>query len=74
MMRTFPTRIIEDACMDAERIYNTLVQWYADEDYSDVHSQQIAALNKIYTETLEFISAFGIGAICINGIYREINQ
>ena len=71
---TTPNYIKLDACMQAEDIYNRVVEWYRSDDYSDAMDKHIADTNKIYFKVLNELRTYGIGGVLINGYFRNVNE
>lgn len=65
------SKAIVNACIQAEWLFNTIIEWTLDYDSSD---EQIAKLNAIYWKTLDFLRDEGIGGVLINGIFRPTER
>lgn len=59
------------ACQDAERLYNTIVEWLCDCDTDTTTDDQIKRLTKVYNDTLDLLYSKGIGGVLINGTFRN---
>ena len=61
-------------CINAEYLYNRVVQMYKTLDLSHESTERINQMSKRYNQVLETLNSNGIGGVRINGIFRFTNK
>lgn len=66
-------KLIESACIQAERLYNLYQIEVCSSEYSDKQDDYINKISNLYRSVLVELNNMGIGGVLINGTFRYTN-